>query len=800
MVKMTTAMVSPSPSKKRKFEANSSSGDDGGDENEHDLRFRSNKTKKEEITKEEAMTYCPVKVEGNVSACELNNENSGVPTDPIGLVSDLCRPTSYIKTTKKEETTEEDTAIETDENLDGVKSEDIQQHEVSNLDKIKKEESDVTDHEVKRKERPEEQTSSSVEVKKEEAKVKLEVARAEAYEKYADRPLLHRFFGIGLLGGGHQNTYVRPSKKCTKVFDGHEIRKGYPAPKINEKKNANGNDVGAEYDMDTFAYCAFNTLRQFNGPKFAGQPTAAMSKLSSFLREKNLSFPIFMKRSLTKKNESEQKVLGWEYVGNYRCSTDKDIMLWESAKNISEATKRQTKEDLLRYAACASGHGRAFLDKWKAYLDKEVEKDHKNAREGKQLSQSTIGARAKKLTYRKNLTDNDLIGILLELDEFYGQEIIEFVEYDERIYDFCSKGLTTKNSNGEIKAKKGGDHATARDCEYSVAATYYECFYRNSDRSVEEEDSNPIFSSQPWQEDTWTAADDENARLILENHIEKCSISTMLKSSGSSLIDEGEDANAWDQFYSNHGNRFFKDRHYFEKAFPEEFPSSSAATNSSTSTTRDDGMGRRALVEIGCGVGNAILPLLEVGDSEGYWDIVHGLDISREAIQILRKDTRFVSFNETGASKRKVFGHVCDISMELPPPCFGISDVTTLIFCLSAIDPASHAEAAKHVVDTLKPGGVLVFRDYGRYDEAQMKLGTSRSKRIKENFYRKHDGTKCYYFQLEDLQNLFCDLMGMQAIELQYLRRVYGNRATTQVRRRIWVQGRFRKPLQSESD
>eukprot|EP00536_Pseudo-nitzschia_multiseries_P007075 jgi/Psemu1/255921/estExt_Genewise1Plus.C_1600021 len=322
------------------------------------------------------------------------------------------------------------------------------------------------------------------------------------------------------------------------------------------------------------------------------------------------------------------------------------------------------------------------------------------------------------------------------------------------------------------------------ESEYSIAASYYGCFYRSSDRSQKEEHSNPKPPSQPWHEDTWTSADEKNAKQVLESFAEKCSISTILRAGNT--LDEAEDANAWDQFYTNHGNRFFKDRHYFEKAFPEEFPSSSSI---------------QTLVEIGCGVGNAILPLLEVGDPEGHWDVVHGLDISREAILILRKDSRFVSFNATEPSIRKAFGHVCDISRELPPPsCSGVSDVTTLIFCLSAIDPERHVEAAKHVVDTLKPGGVLVFRDYGRYDEAQMKLGTSRSKRIKENFYRKHDGTKCYYFALEDLQRLFCDLLGMNAIELKYLRRVYGNKATTQVRRRIWVQGRFRKPLHSESN
>ena len=342
--------------------------------------------------------------------------------------------------------------------------------------------------------------------------------------------------------------------------------------------------------------------------------------------------------------------------------------------------------------------------------------------------------------------------------------------------------------------------------EYSIAASYYGYFRRGSNISFNGEDpkqgSSP--SAQPWKEDTWTSTDEENAKHILENHIEKCSISSILKTLENAPPDEAEDSNAWDQFYTNHGNRFFKDRHYFEKAFPEEFPpspateSQSTTTSTVTSTSADSDVEPRTLVEIGCGVGNAILPLLEVGESDGNWDVVHGLDISREAILILRKDPRFLAFNETESIIRKAYGHVCDISMEMPPLCMGISNVTTLIFCLSAIDPTRHAEAAKHVVGTLKPGGILVFRDYGRYDEAQMKLGTSRSKRIKENFYRKHDGTKCYYFELEDLERLFCDLLGMRAIELKYLRRVYDNKATTQFRRRIWVQGRFRKPLDNE--
>ena len=264
----------------------------------------------------------------------------------------------------------------------------------------------------------------------------------------------------------------------------------------------------------------------------------------------------------------------------------------------------------------------------------------------------------------------------------------------------------------------------------------------------------------------------------------------MLIPNNGNHLGEKEDSNAWDRFYSNHGNRFFKDRHYFEKAFPEEFPPLTTGLSSNNFDLQP-----RTLVEIGCGVGNAILPLLEVGESEGNWDVIHGLDISKEAIEILRQDPRFIAFNRNGPITRKVYGHVCDVSREFPSICLGMSNVTTLIFCLSAIDPSMHVRAVMSAVDSLKPGGVLVFRDYGRYDEAQMKLGTSRSKRIKENFYRKHDGTKCYYFVLEDLERIFRDLLGLTVLELKYLRRVYENKATTQVRRRVWVQGRFRKPF-----
>jgi methyltransferase-like protein 6 len=59
----------------------------------------------------------------------------------------------------------------------------------------------------------------------------------------------------------------------------------------------------------------------------------------------------------------------------------------------------------------------------------------------------------------------------------------------------------------------------------------------------------------------------------------------------------------------------------------------------------------------------------------------------------------------------------------------------------------------------MKPGGLVLFRDYGLYDHAMLRFkvcglwfaavcGHSRQKgqKIEENFYMRHDGTRAFYF------------------------------------------------------
>lgn len=126
----------------------------------------------------------------------------------------------------------------------------------------------------------------------------------------------------------------------------------------------------------------------------------------------------------------------------------------------------------------------------------------------------------------------------------------------------------------------------------------------------------------------------------------------------------------WDAFYDIHENKFFKDRHWLFTEFPELAPDASSTEAHVTS-----------IFEIGCGVGNTILPIAKHNIDPNLR--IYGCDFSPKAINILENHAEF------DRQRSKVFvldATAPDWSSSVPFEENSI-DIIVLIFVLSAIHP-----------------------------------------------------------------------------------------------------------------
>lgn len=150
-------------------------------------------------------------------------------------------------------------------------------------------------------------------------------------------------------------------------------------------------------------------------------------------------------------------------------------------------------------------------------------------------------------------------------------------------------------------------------------------------------------------------------------------------------------------------------------------------------------------------------------------------------------------------------------SEELPPGLSqGSVDVVLMIFIFSALSPSQWNQAVRNIYQILKPGGEVLFRDYGRGDLAQVRFKKGRY--LQENFYIRGDGTRVYFFEKDELINIWTgrSTQSMAArneaetsiddrsecfeiVDLGVDRRLLINRAKQLKMYRCWIQGRFRK-------
>ncbi|CDW55709.1 methyltransferase protein 2 A like [Trichuris trichiura] len=288
-------------------------------------------------------------------------------------------------------------------------------------------------------------------------------------------------------------------------------------------------------------------------------------------------------------------------------------------------------------------------------------------------------------------------------------------------------------------------------------------------RTLKDEDD--IFLHNAWDNVEWNAERaSEAAAKVLEN-------SSPLISSQEAEKYEQQSSLYWDEFYRRHRCGFFKDRNWLFTEFPELNCFINAKTTHSSSPVEC-----KCLLEVGCGVGNTVIPLMQA--TAGSDLQIYACDFSPVAVDLLRQSEEF------DASRCHAFvWDICDEKTELPFQENSL-DFALLIFVLSSLNPAKFGQAVANIVRYVKPGGMILFRDYGRYDMAQLRFKKGRC--LSDNFYARGDGTRVYFFMPEEVDALFAKC-GLQKVFLHVDRRLQVNRIKLLRMYRVWIQATYKK-------
>jgi len=120
----------------------------------------------------------------------------------------------------------------------------------------------------------------------------------------------------------------------------------------------------------------------------------------------------------------------------------------------------------------------------------------------------------------------------------------------------------------------------------------------------------------------------------------------------------------------------------------------------------------------------------------------------------------------------------------------GMVDFVTCVWSLSAIEPEMMPSVVSRFKEILRPGGMVLFRDYASGDITQRRHA---KRQLGEDYYARHDDTLVYFFSVESLRNLFVGA-GFQEVQNKYVERTIVNHKEDLKMNRRWIQAKFCKP------
>lgn len=292
-------------------------------------------------------------------------------------------------------------------------------------------------------------------------------------------------------------------------------------------------------------------------------------------------------------------------------------------------------------------------------------------------------------------------------------------------------------------------------------------------------DETDVFKHNAWDHVEWGQEQVDEAEELISKQYE-----APVKDFDKKLYNANP-AKYWDIFYRNNRENFFKDRKWLQIEFPSLYEVTSADYDKPVT-----------ILEVGCGAGNTFYPVINQNKNPNLR--IFGCDYSKVAVDLVRSNEAFKEQSEKGIAYSSVWD-LANPEGNLPEDMEPHScDIIIMVFVFSALSPEQWKTAVSNLNKALKPGGRILFRDYGRYDLAQVRFKKGRL--LEDNFYIRGDGTRVYFFTEEELRQIFCQDGPFNEERIATDRRLLVNRKKQLKMYRIWLQAVFQKPLQESAE